>query len=765
MECFASSAQSELGESALRSLKPFSGQDGVIRRQALILEYRRYLSLYGSFPWSAGVREVTPFLDGARSSGIMAGEELLLVRALLEAAARIKDAVLGAGDEFKELASLAGRIRDFSGETEALSVVDDHGLLEDGASPVLRNIREKIGELKKRIRKEGNSVINGGLSHMLQERILSLRDGRFLFLVRQEFVGRFPGILVDRSSTGNSAYMEFGSMIPLNNKMADLKRDEVHEERRILRELTSMLLSRQSAISDAQNALGTADMLYAVSRVMDGRKWILPEVAAGSSFRLLGARHPLLGEKAVPIDIHCGGTFRILVITGPNTGGKTVALKTVGVAVILAWLGLPIPAAEGSRIGDISSVYADIGDEQSIQQSLSTFSAHLKKIIDLLDRADKNSLILLDELGAGTDPQEGAALGVALLKTLGKKGPLVLATTHHNPIKKFAVSTRGVETASVDFDVQTLTPTYRLVMGVPGVSNAIAIAKRLGMKEEVLMEAQKALSSGEASVEVMIEELRKKSLALESAEALLAREKADLEAREKALEAEKRNIDRARRRSIIKADKEAERIVDEAQGKAVAMLRDMEEASKSAAHREMGRHKTDLDRSRERSRVRHAALEAKDLKDTAAKELVPGDVVQISGSAVPGEILSLDGRKATVLMGGLRVEVDRKKLVPSEKKLRPELSGPAITADRPAGVPSSIMVRGMTVDEAMPLVSDYLDKAFRAGYGEVTVIHGRGEGILRRKVHELCRRLSYVTAFRLGENGEGGYGVTIVSFR
>ncbi len=765
MHQFASATRSELGIFMFRNVETLTSLESVLRRQTLIQEYRRYLSLYGNIPWNTGIGEVLSFLDGACSSGIMSGEELVSVRVLLELACRIKEAVLGAGDEFTELTSLGRKIRDFSGELESLSVLDDKGLLEDGASPELREIRGKIAELKKRIRKEGNAVINGGASHMLQERVLSLRGGRSAVLVRQEFVGRFPGILVDRSSSGNSAYMEPNSMVLLNNKMVDLKKDEVEEERRILRELTALVISRRGAVSDAQDAVGTVDMLFAVSEVMDRDRWILPETTMGSSFRFFSVRHPLLGKKAVPIDVRCGGAFRILVITGPNTGGKTVALKTVGVAIVLAWCGLPVPAVEGSQVGEISSIYADIGDEQSIEQSLSTFSAHLKKIVNVLDEADERSLVLLDELGAGTDPQEGAALGVALLKTLRKRGSLVLATTHHNPIKKFATAADEVETASVDFDIQSLTPTYRLIMGIPGRSNAIAIAERLGMQREVLVEARRVLESGEASIEVMIGELQKKSLTIESTEAALARERADLEALRKTLEVERKELEKSKRRSLIKADKEAERIVEEAESKARAMLRDMEEASKSAAHREMGRHKKDLDRSKERSRVRHSTLEARDLKDQGTKPLSPGDVVQISGSAVPGEIISLEGKKAMVLIGGLKVEVDLKKLVPSEKKIRPELGGPAISVDRPVGVPSSLMVRGMTVDEAMPLVSDYLDRAVRAGYGEVTVIHGRGEGILRRKVHELCSRLSYVSSFRLGENGEGGYGVTIVSFR
>ncbi len=762
---FASSARSELGVFMLQTSEPMVDIDGVRRRQRLIEGYRKFTSLFGPIPWISGVKDVLSSMAEGVESGMISGEDLVSLRSLLELSTRIKDCILSSKEDFYELSSIARKVRDFSEEINALSVLNDKGMLEDGASPKLREIRDRLSDLRRKVRKEGSSIINGSTSHMLQERVLSVRGGRSVVLVRQEFVGRFPGILVDRSSSGNSAYMEPNAIIPINNKIVDVRQDEIDEERRILRELTSMVLSRRGAVEDAQEVVATLDMLYAVSEVMDVRRWILPDMVEGTGFKFFNVYHPMLGKGAIPIDVRCGGAFRILVVTGPNTGGKTVALKTVGVSVILAWCGLPIPAVEGSQVGQISALFADIGDEQSIEQSLSTFSAHLKKVVQVLDEADESSLILLDELGAGTDPQEGAALGVALLKTLRRRGCLVLATTHHNPIKKFATTAEGVETASVDFDLQTLTPTYRLIMGIPGQSNALSIAERLGMHQEVIIEAKKALHSGEASIEVMIGELQKKTLTLESLELSLGQERASIDEARRKLESERREFERHKGRLLVKADKEAERIVDDAQAKAREMLKGLDEAAKSAAHRELGKHREGLTRSKERSRIRQNVIEAREIKDKVPIYLKPGDVVQISGSSVPGELLSLEGKKAMVLMGGLKVEVDLKKLVPSEKRIKPEMSGPVLSIQRPVGVPSSIMVRGMTVDEAMPLVADYLDKAVRAGYGEVMVIHGRGEGILRRKVHELCKRLSYVSSFRLGENGEGGYGVTVVNFR
>lgn len=762
---FASRARSELGVFMLSRQEPFSDKDQVFKRQALIEGYRRYLSIHGNLPWSSDVASVDGLIEGASETGMMSGEELLRVRVLLHLAGRIRDSVGEVRDDFPALWTLARRVRDFSEDLERLSVLDEKGELYDGASPRLRDLRERIDELRRRIRRDCNGIINGSSSHMLQERVLSMRNGRSVLLVRQEFVGRFPGILVDRSSSGNSAYMEPNCVVSLNNRMVELRQDERDEERRILRALTTGIMSRKGAVLEAQDVLGTMDMIYAVSDLMDRERWTFPEMTGGTRFRLFQVRHPMLGSSAVPIDVHCGGAFRVLVITGPNTGGKTVALKTVGVSVFLAWCGLPIPAVEGSQVGEVSSLFSDIGDEQSIEQSLSTFSAHLKNVVDILEDSDDRSLILLDELGAGTDPQEGAALGVALLKIFKRRGPLVLATTHHNPIKKFATTTDGVETASVDFDLSTLTPTYRLIMGIPGQSNALAIAERLGMHREVLGEAEKVLKSGEASIETMIGELQKKTLHLDSQAASLAKERLEIEELKKAIEKDRRDLERIKRRTIMKADREAERVLEEAESQAREMLRGLDEAAKSAADRELNKHKKGVKKSKERSQVRQAVFEAKEIKEQGSREIEVGDVVQVSGSGPAGEVLSIKGKRAVVLVGGLKIETDIKKLTLSDKKIRPEVSGPSISVSRPVGVPSSIMVRGMTVDEAMPLVADYLDRAVLAGYGEVTVIHGRGEGILRRKVHELCRRLAYVANFRLGENGEGGYGVTVVSFR
>ncbi|MFR5881131.1 MAG: endonuclease MutS2 [Cloacibacillus evryensis] len=316
---------------------------------------------------------------------------------------------------------------------------------------------------------------------MLQERVLTLRNGRYAFLVRQDALSQFPGSVIDRSGSGSSVYMEPRSLMSLNNEYSKLYGEEMLEETRIFREFTAKLINRKNGIVDTENVLGTIDLFYALSEMTRVYKWRVPDLSPRAQFSFVRARHPLLGDKSVPIEIKCGGDFRILVITGPNTGGKTVALKTAGVCVYLGWLGFPIPAGEGSILGDIGELFTDIGDEQSIEQSLSTFSAHITHVTEILNKVTPRSLVMLDELGAGTDPEEGAALGIALLDWLREQGALVLATTHHNPIKRFALTTQDIETASVEFDGATLSPTYRILIGIPGRSNALLIAGKLGM--------------------------------------------------------------------------------------------------------------------------------------------------------------------------------------------------------------------------------------------------------------------------------------------
>ncbi|MBQ6776290.1 MAG: endonuclease MutS2, partial [Synergistaceae bacterium] len=516
---FRENLRGELGELILDSLKPAEDFETLKAREKLLREWLDLTDHNGEFNFNASAEPVSYMFANAKRSGILSGEELLKVRVLLNAARNIRDNLADISEKYKGIDGLRRGIRDFTPELEALNVVEDSGRLADTASTKLFNLRAEIENLKRNGRRIAQKLFeDSDINNMLQERSLSWRDGRFLLLVRQEFINRFPGLAVERSASGNSVYMEPKALSNINNSLIIKTKDEQDEERVILLELTRTILSRENAIINAERVIGTFDLLCACDFLIRNKRWTIPELTQKNLFRLVGARHPMLKDKAVPIDASCGEKFSTLVITGSNTGGKTVTLKTAGVLISMAWLGLPLPARDGTVIGTFDEIYADIGDEQSIEQNLSTFSSHLKKIIHILKHATNNSLILLDELGAGTDPHEGAALGVAILETLKERGCVTLATTHHNPIKQYALTTDGVETASMEFDIEKLQPTYRLLMGIPGRSSALLIAKRYGMPEKVLKLAQGSLDSRELTAEDIMSELNERKAALDNAE-------------------------------------------------------------------------------------------------------------------------------------------------------------------------------------------------------------------------------------------------------
>lgn len=758
--------KSVLGKAFLSNVTPAEDLPQLSSRQNLLRELVRFRELEGALPWDNEVSSVSVSIENAKTSALLTGQELKSIASLLLLASKVKEEIARVKEHFPEFGQLGRKIRDFSEEIKALEVLDGDGRLYDHASSTLKDLRGKLESLRAATRKTGQAILNDpGTAPMLQDRVLSLRNGRFVVLVKTEHVGSYPGIVTDRSSSGNSYYVEPYKLAALNNKLAVAVEEERQEELRVLRRLTLLVLARESAIQEAENSLGWLDLLSAEAEMVEKSKWTLPELSAAPAFRFSRLAHPLLGEKAVPVEMACGTDFRILVITGPNTGGKTVALKTAGVAVTLAWLGMPIPAGEGSVVGDIDSVFVDVGDEQSIEQNLSTFSAHVTNIVSILESAGGRSLVLLDELGAGTDPQEGAALGIALLEAFREKSSLVLATTHHNPIKRYALVSSGVETASMEFDAVSLRPTFSLLMGVPGRSNALLIAERLGMPKVVIDRAKRSLKGEDISAEELIGQLQEKRSSLEKAARDLTEERVRLSEARKSMEKTRGDLDDQREKLLADADLKAGRIVREAEEAARVLLKELQEsATVSVAHRKMKSGKDRLDR------VKHGAEKREDrrLERQSAKgmgvKLAAGDAVQLVGSSVKGVIEKVSENKALLLAGSFRMEVPvgrLRKTSESPDDVRPAIS---VKTNRPTGVPGSIMVRGMTIDEALPDVERYLDQAYRAGYDQVAVIHGRGTGTLRKAVQELLKTLPYVREYRLGDHGEGGYGVTVVTF-
>ncbi|MDD4160771.1 MAG: endonuclease MutS2 [Synergistaceae bacterium] len=760
--------RSEIGEEAAFAALPAQSLDDLRARHELFSSIEDYREKKGELPWQKGLASVTPILAEAEETGILTGEELLKIRHLIKLSMKIKE-VLGSEKEKYPIFSLIIKdIRDFTKEIESLSVIDDDGRLYDSASEKLKSLREKIKELRETIRRKGHALINyPTISGMLQERVMTIRNERYTFLVRPDALSLFPGTVVDRSVSGNSVYMEPNSMVRINNEFTSCRNSEIYEEQKILRELTAIIQKKIKGILDAEKVIGTIDLFYALSEKKRLERWTMPELSSKTIFSFKKARHPLLFDKAVPIDIGCGDKYRILVITGPNTGGKTVALKTAGVCVILGWMGFPIPAAGGSVLGIVDELFADIGDEQSIEQSLSTFSAHVKNVTEILGRAGSNSLVLLDELGAGTDPEEGAALGIAILDWLREKKTLVLATTHHNPIKRFALAAPSVETASVEFDITTLSPTYKILTGIPGRSNALLIAGKLGMPTEVIKRAEKAINGKEISMEDLIAELHGKRSKLEKESIEVENSLKELERLKNNYEEKVREIEERREVLIAKADKKALNIVKNAEESAKALIKNIESAEvESAARRELEKkrsHFHKIEKSADQREEKKITEQSAAAKKEALKE---GDTVRIIGTKGVASVLEVKGKKILVQAGAAQVEVPLNKLSLVPQKEIPKTPPPVqVRVSRPKGVPSEIMVRGMTIDEAIPIVEQYLDQAYRAGYDSVTVIHGRGEGILRREVQELCKRTPYVIEHNLGGPHDGGYGVTIVRFR
>lgn len=759
--------RSELGSIKAADTAPASDLDKLTKRQELFVSVESYREKKGELPWTSGITSVSCCLDEGAETGVLTGQELFKIKNTLILSQRIKNKLTAGKAEYPAFSMLTNELGDFAAEIEAASVISDDGRLYDNASDKLRNIRETMRGLRDRIRRKSHALLNDPqISGMLQERVLSLRNMRHAFLVRQDALSSFPGIVVDRSGSGNSVYMEPHSLLLLNNQYASAKNEEQREELRILRKITAVFVSRRRAILDTEGVIGTLDLFFALSEMKRLSHWSLPSLSKQAVFNLKRAKHPLLGERAVPIDIKCGYDFRSLVITGPNTGGKTVALKTAGVCLTLSWLGFLIPAGEGSVIGDIDNIFADIGDEQSVEQSLSTFSAHVTHMKEILENVTARSLVLLDELGAGTDPEEGAALGIAVLDWLREKRTLVLATTHHNPVKRFAMQTPSIETASVEFDVETLSPTYRVLIGIPGRSNALLIAGKLGMPEEVIARALKAISSKEISMEDLISELHEKRASLERENIKLEDARKKMESLREELTAKTLAIEEKKDTMITVAEKKALSIIHNAEKSAKALIKNLESAeTESHARRELEKKRSHFAKIKESAARREEKKLAKE-SAAAAETLKTGDTVQIIGTSGSASVIELRGKKALVQarMAEIEVPLTRLRLI----KQTTESSPPRqlqINISHPVGVPSSIMVRGMTIDEAVPMVEQYLDQAYRAGYDTVTVIHGRGEGILRREVHELCKRITYITEHKLGGPGEGGYGVTIVKFR
>ncbi len=647
--------------------------------------------------------------------------------------------------------------------------------MSDNASPELKNIRRSIARQNDAIKNRLNNIMNSADNKgYLQDSIITIRDGRYVVPVKAEHRGKVPGIVHDQSSTGQTIFIEPQVIVNLNNELRELELAERVEIERILAELSSNVAEHFHDIMNNQKLLITLDMIFAKGKFSCLIKGEEPEMAEDGELVLKQARHPLIeGKKVVPINVSVGGHYKTLVVTGPNTGGKTVTLKTTGLLVLMAQSGLHIPALSTSRIPIFHQVFADIGDEQSIEQSLSTFSSHMRNIVEILDNVDDKSLVLVDELGAGTDPTEGAALAIAILEKIKSWGAYTIATTHYNELKKYALSKEGVENGSMEFDINTLSPTYRLFIGIPGKSNAFEISRKLGLSEDLIERSAQLLERGDIEFEDVLDSIEKDKRRAEAErdEAILLnismkKKMEELEKRQAKLEEEEKKI-------ISKAKEEARDILREARETANDVSKELRQLNKIGS---LGERNKRFDKSRSKlkeaeERVSEKLIRRVNQAPVNAEDLKVGDKVRVLTLDQVGEILSKPDEKGdlAVKIGIMKANINIKDLmfIEQEAPAKTPKSGKYgnLYKAKAQNISMSINVQGKNLDDATMDVDKYLDDAFMAGLKEVTIIHGRGEGILKDGLRNLFRRHKHVASYRKGKYNEGGEGVTIVTLK
>ena len=610
---------------------------------------------------------------------------------------------------------------------------------------------------------------------MLQDAIITMRNGRYCLPVKAEYRSSFNGMLHDQSATGSTLFIEPASVVKLNNEIRQLELDEQEEIEKILANLSNQTAEQSFFIEQDFRILSELDFIFAKAMLSKKMKGTRPNFPKENYIEIKEGRHPLIdAKKVVPINLHLGRDFSLLVVTGPNTGGKTVSLKTIGLFTLMGQAGLHIPAFEGSSLRIFHEVYADIGDEQSIEQSLSTFSSHMVNTVSILEKADENSLVLFDELGAGTDPVEGAALATAILSDLHQRHSTVMATTHYSELKLYALQTPDVENACCEFDVTTLRPTYKLLIGVPGKSNAFAISSKLGLPDRIIEDAKGHVASDAKHFEDVLAELEKTRVQLEKEHLAVSKSRKEISDLKKSLREKNEKIDNSKDRILQHANEEASRILSEAKDYADETIRKYTKWASSDKHiKEMEAERAALrekmDSKQSKIKVKKEKPKSKQVK---ASDLYIGADIKVLSLGATGTVSTLPNEKGDLFVqaGLLRTKVNIKdiELLPKPKTFSTpnNHSGSGkIRMNKAAGIKGEINLIGMTVDQAMPVLEKYLDDAYLAHMTQVTVIHGRGTGALRTATHNHLKRTKYVKSFRLGEFGEGDMGVTIVNFK
>ena len=726
-----------------------------------------------------GIHDIRPSIMRLKVGSSLSAAELLHISSDLDATLRIKayggytgkDTGEQAEDSLTEYFAGLEPLTPLNNEIRRCIISEEE--IADDASPALKSVRRGIKNANDKIHSELSSILNSSRT-MLQDNLITMRNGRYCLPVRAEYKSQFQGMIHDQSSTGSTLFIEPIAIVRLNNELRELAIKEQEEIEKILAELSNQCAEHTESLEYDFSTLSELDFIFArasLSRLMKGSE---PSFNENGRVNIKKGRHPLIdAKKVVPIDIMLGKEFSMLIITGPNTGGKTVTLKTVGLLTLMGQAGLHIPAFDGSELAVFEEVYADIGDEQSIEQSLSTFSSHMTNIVKILEKADARSLVLFDELGAGTDPTEGAALAMSILSSLHKRKIRTMATTHYSELKIYALSTKGVSNACCEFDVETLRPTYRLLIGIPGKSNAFAISSKLGLPDYIIEDAKVRIGEQDKSFEDLISDLEANRITIEKEQNEISKYKAEIEQLKKNLAKKNESLDASRDRLLKEAKEQAAKVLQEAKEYADQSIRRYNKWLQEGGNiKDMENERNSLREQVSESEKALLKNEKKKGKAIAPKSIRVGDSVNVMSLGLKGTVSTLPNAKGDlfVQMGILRSQVNLKDIELLEEEV---ISAPGysktqsgkIKMSKSASIHPDINLIGKTVDEALSDLDKYLDDAYLAHLPQVTVIHGRGTGALKNAVHAHLKKLSYVKTFRLGAFGEGDQGVTIVEFK
>ncbi len=778
IESLAEKAGSDPGRRLCRDLVPMTDLNEIELAQSRTADALTMLFQKGSTSFG-GNKDVSMALRSLDIGSTLSAGELLKIAGLLDNVNRIK--AYGRGPKEEEKTTSLTRYFDalepltvLSGEIRRCILSEEE--IADDASSNLKHIRRSISLTGDKIHSQLASMVNGSYRSYLQDAVITMRDNRYCIPVKSEYKGQVPGMVHDQSSTGSTFFIEPAAIVELNNRLKELSIQEKEEIEVILAGLSASVAEHTEKIKEDQRIMTFLDFTFAKASLALEENATRPCFNTQRCINIRKGRHPLLpAKKVVPIDIHLGKDFDQLIVTGPNTGGKTVSLKTIGLFTLMGQAGLHIPALDRSELSVFTEVFADIGDEQSIEQSLSTFSSHMTRIVSILKRSDENSLCLFDELCAGTDPTEGAALAIAILDHLHGRGIRTMATTHYSELKVYALTTSFVENACCEFNVETLSPTYRLLIGIPGKSNAFAISKKLGLPDPIIDAAGKQLSNDDKSFEDLLSDLEQSRVTIEKEQLEIAACREEIEGLKKRLQEKNEKIDNAKEKILRQANEQARDILQEAKDVADETIRIFQKAGPGASLK-------DLEKSREKIRDRInekndklviKSKEQKNNKQPDPGKLKKGDSVKILSMGLKGIVSSLPDHKGNLFVqcGIIRSQVNISDLILIEDELTEK--APAgqrsqtgrIKMSKSLNISPEINLLGRTVDEALSELDKYLDDAYLAHLPSVRVVHGKGTGALRNAVQNHLKRVKYVKSFRLGEYGEGDAGVTIVTFK